>query len=191
MSSIMSRVVPWISDTIALSSFRSAFRRDDFPAFVGPMIAVGIPFLIALPVRNEWWRFFIWLRSCVVRVLSCVRSANWTSWSEKSSSSSSRDARLISWVRSGRIVFAIPPLSCDAAIRAAALDCAAIMSAVASACGRSIFPDANARRVNSPGFASRAGVVCRIVWRISCWRNCEPWIASSTVSCPVNDAGVW
>ena len=42
-SSIESLVVPANSVTIALSSFRIAFRRDDFPAFGFPIIAVFIP----------------------------------------------------------------------------------------------------------------------------------------------------
>ena len=46
-SSITSRVVPFISDTIALSSFNILFKSVDFPEFGGPAIVIGIPFLIA------------------------------------------------------------------------------------------------------------------------------------------------
>ena len=52
VSSTMSRVVPWISLTIARSSPRSALSRDDFPAFVGPIIATGMPSLMAAPASK-------------------------------------------------------------------------------------------------------------------------------------------
>ena len=45
-SSIVSRVGPAISETMALSSFNKAFKRVDFPTFGSPTIATGIPFLI-------------------------------------------------------------------------------------------------------------------------------------------------
>ena len=54
VSSITSRVVPWMSLTIALSSFNKAFSKVDLPAFVSPMMATGIPFLIALPTLKDW-----------------------------------------------------------------------------------------------------------------------------------------
>ena len=53
VSSILSLVVPSISETIALSSFNKAFKRDDFPAFGFPIIATGTPFLITLPYAKE------------------------------------------------------------------------------------------------------------------------------------------
>ena len=53
VSSMTSRVVPWMSLTIALSSFSRTFSRVDFPAFVSPMIATGMPFLIAFPTLKE------------------------------------------------------------------------------------------------------------------------------------------
>ena len=45
VSSMASRVVPGISDTIAFSSFRMVFRRVDFPTLGLPMMVTGIPFL--------------------------------------------------------------------------------------------------------------------------------------------------
>lgn len=44
VSSMTSRVVPWMSLTIALSSPTRALSNVDFPAFVSPIIATGIPF---------------------------------------------------------------------------------------------------------------------------------------------------
>ena len=41
-----SLVVPGILETIAFSSFKSVFKRDDFPAFGFPAIATGTPFFI-------------------------------------------------------------------------------------------------------------------------------------------------
>ena len=61
-------------------------------------------------------------------------------------------------------------------------------SATASACARSIFPLANARRVNSPASASLAPLAVKI----SSNRRCtylEPWTDSSTTSSPVNEDG--
>ena len=51
-SSIVSLVVPSYSVTIALSSFKTAFKSDDFPAFGFPIIAVFIPSLISLPLSK-------------------------------------------------------------------------------------------------------------------------------------------
>ncbi|MNS85744.1 hypothetical protein D3C72_1196180 [compost metagenome] len=52
-SSMVSRVVPAISETIARSSFNKAFSKVDFPTFGSPTIATGIPFLITFPTANE------------------------------------------------------------------------------------------------------------------------------------------
>ena len=52
-SSIVSRVVPAMSETIALSSFNKAFNSVDFPTFGSPTIATGIPFFITFPTANE------------------------------------------------------------------------------------------------------------------------------------------
>ena len=52
-SSIVSLVVPAISDTMARSSFKSALRSVDLPTLGSPTIATGIPFLITLPTAKE------------------------------------------------------------------------------------------------------------------------------------------
>src|SRR3712207_7257764 len=45
-SSMVSRVVPAISETMARSSFSKAFNRVDFPTLGFPAITTGTPFLI-------------------------------------------------------------------------------------------------------------------------------------------------
>ena len=51
-SSIVSLVVPSISLTIALSSFKILFNKEDFPAFGRPIIAVFIPSLSIFPTTE-------------------------------------------------------------------------------------------------------------------------------------------
>ena len=48
-SSMVSLVVPGISETIALSSLMMLLSKVDFPAFGLPTITTGTPFLIAFP----------------------------------------------------------------------------------------------------------------------------------------------
>lgn len=117
VSSMVSRVVPGMSDTIALSSPVRALSRVDFPAFGLPTIATGIPFLIALPVRYESANDLVTLRRFCVSSARCVRSANSTSSSEKSSSSSSSAPRFIICVRSSSRAFEYCPLVWDMASR--------------------------------------------------------------------------
>ena len=52
VSSIMARVVPCMALTMARSSPSMAFRREDFPALVGPVMATGIPSFMAWPVAK-------------------------------------------------------------------------------------------------------------------------------------------
>ena len=44
VSSILSRVVPGILETIAFSSLSSALRSEDLPTFGFPAITIGTPF---------------------------------------------------------------------------------------------------------------------------------------------------
>ena len=151
-SSMVSRVVPAISLTMALSSPTRALSKVDLPALVGPTIATRIPFLMALPVWKEVVSAVSrsWMVSA--SVLSSVRSANSSSsWSAKSSSSSMRLVKWSSWSRSVCSSDVMPPLSCVSARSFSALVSAAMRSATASACVRSILPLRNARCVNSPG----------------------------------------
>ena len=50
---MVSRVVPGMFETMALSSLSSALRRVDLPTLGRPTIATGTPFLRALPSANE------------------------------------------------------------------------------------------------------------------------------------------
>ena len=52
-SSILSLVVPGISETIALSSFNKVFNKEDFPALGFPAIATEIPFFNTFPDLKE------------------------------------------------------------------------------------------------------------------------------------------
>ncbi len=58
-SSITSRVVPGISVTIALFSFKIAFNKDDLPTFGLPNIRVFNPSLNILPLEDDLIRFSI------------------------------------------------------------------------------------------------------------------------------------
>jgi len=53
LSSMVSRVVPGMSVTMALSSPTSAFSNVLFPLFGAPTMATGTPLFKALPRRNE------------------------------------------------------------------------------------------------------------------------------------------
>ena len=57
-SSIVSLVVPFVSLTIALSSFKIVFNNEDFPAFGFPIIAVFIPSLSIFPFLKVLFNFF-------------------------------------------------------------------------------------------------------------------------------------
>ena len=96
LSSITSLVVPSISETIALSSLRRVFNSVDFPEFGAPIIATGIPFFIAFPNSNELINFFNSSFILFNKLKNFFLSANSTSSSEKSSSSSTREANSIS-----------------------------------------------------------------------------------------------
>ena len=54
----MSLVVPDISVTIALSSSKSVFNKDDFPTFGRPIMAMFKPFLIISPFLDSFIIFF-------------------------------------------------------------------------------------------------------------------------------------
>ena len=115
-SSIASRVVPAMLLTMALSSFKSAFNNVDFPTFGAPIIEIGMPFLMTFPVEKESIKCF---RTVIIRSIkssNCLRSANSTSSSEKSSSNSINDAKLSSSSRKTLISLLKPPRICCIAI---------------------------------------------------------------------------
>ena len=140
VSSIVSRVVPSMSLTMARSSPKMAFRSVLFPVLVSPTIATGMPCFIALPILNESVSFTICFKAVSSNLLSFVRSANSTSSSEKSSSSSKSEVKSTSFERKSRNSFEKPPLSWLTASLCSASFCAAIKSVIASACARSSFP---------------------------------------------------
>ena len=174
VSSIVSRVVPRMSLTIALSSPSKAFRSVDLPALGAPTIATCTPCLIALPVSNESTNSLIIFCAPCSSVCSSVRSANSSSsWSAKSNSSSSSDVKVSSFSRSSAILPDIPPRNWLSATSFSAADCAAIRSATASACTKSSRPFMKARLVNSPLSASRAPPSTSQRSN-SCWINILP-----------------
>ncbi|CAI8188112.1 MAG: Uncharacterised protein [Formosa sp. Hel1_33_131] len=132
-SSIASRVVPAMSLTMALSSFKSAFKSVDFPTFGAPIIEIGMPFLITFPVEKESIKCFKTLIMRCSNSSNCLRSANSTSSSEKSSSNSMSDAKFNNSSRKALISLLNPPRICCMAIWCAALLSLAIRSATASA----------------------------------------------------------
>ena len=155
VSSMTSRVVPCMSETMALSSLTRRLSSVDFPALVSPIMAVGTPFLMALPSVNESERRLMTRSISLARSVSFSRSANSTSSSLKSSSSSTSEANVSSFSRSRISSRLNPPRICCIAKRCEAAEVEAIRSATASACDRSSFPLVKALRVNSPGWASR------------------------------------
>ena len=156
VSSITSRVVPWISLTMAFSSFSNAFSKVDFPAFVSPIIATGMPFLIAFPTLKEWASRAITCSIWVARLLSSSRLANSSSsWSLKSSSNSINEVKWSNWLRRLESSLLNPPRIWLMARRWVEADDEAIRSATASAWLKSIFPFRKARWVYSPGRAAR------------------------------------
>ena len=188
VSSMTSRVVPCMLLTSARSSCTRRLRSVDFPAFVSPTMATGMPFLMAFPTANDCVRRCISCFISCVRLLRRVRSANCTSSSLKSSSSSMSETNSSSCSRSCASRWLNCPRIWFIARRCAAADVAAMRSATASACDRSMRPDANARRVYSPGSASRHPADSSSVM-MRCCMYCEPWQAISMVSCPVNECG--
>ena len=145
VSSITSRVVPSMSDTMARSSFSKALSRVLFPTLVLPTMATGMPFLITLPREKEAHKREINVSIPMAILRSSDRSANSTSSSEKSSSSSNREVMCNSSIRSFISSSENPPRIWLNAILWAAAEDEAIRSATASACERSILPFKKAR----------------------------------------------
>ena len=188
VSSMVSRVVPGMSLTMARSCRSRALSSEDLPALGSPTIATGIPRRSAVPAENVSASRSTVSRVARVRSARRSRGANVTSSSLKSSSSSSSDASSSSCWRNDSMCRANWPLSCLMARRWAAADDAAIISATASACVRSMRPLEKARRVNSPGSAMRAPAATSSR-SSSDWMYVEPCTAISTTSSPVKLCG--
>jgi len=179
-----SRVVPSISETMALSSFSRTLSKVDLPTLGRPTMATGTPVFITLPSWKESFRLFTSSATSVTSFERAVLSANSTSSSLKSSSSSTREIKCSKRSRSSFIFFEKPPLICWIATSCAAFDSEAIKSATASAWDKSIFPFRKARWVYSPGFAGTAplSISSSIIF---CWTYTEPWQDISITSSPV------
>ena len=189
VSSIVSRVVPWMSLTIARSSPNRALSRVDLPTLGAPIMATGIPCLMALPVLNEATRRPILVSISCASSFSWLRSANSnSSWSAKSSSSSMSEVIVSNRSLNIANSLDIPPLNWLSAKSFSALVCAAIRSATASASVRSILPLRNARWVNSPALANWQPTSTSH-WSKVCWIYKLPWQAISTTSSPVKEWG--
>ena len=145
VSSITSRVVPAMSETIALSSPTSALRRVDLPAFGAPRIATRTPDFMTFPDLKESAREETRPSNLSMSPSNLVRSANSTSSSEKSNSSSRRPANLMRESRSSPISRENLPRICSTASLWAPECSAAIRSATASAWVKSSLPLRKAR----------------------------------------------
>ena len=189
-SSIVSRVVPAMSLTIALSSFKRAFSRVDFPALGFPIIATLIPFFTAFP----YWKLSIRLPNLDLRLaispISAERSANSTSSSAKSSSNSISEVKFSKSPLSTAISLEIPPFSCSRAAFREASFSEAIRSAMDSAWERSIRPFIKALMVNSPALAVLAPFFSRTskIFFAMCG---EPWKEISAEFSAVKVLGAW
>ena len=115
-SSMASRVVPAISETMAFSSFSKVFNRVDFPTLGSPIIATGIPFFMAFPKEKESIKRLSTKVICATNSLNFVLSANSTSSPEKSNSNSIKAAKSNNCARNSFNSFAIPPRICWMAI---------------------------------------------------------------------------
>ena len=108
---MVSLVVPAISETMALSSFKRALSKVDFPALGFPIMATATPLFMAFP----YWKLSIKdlsLNSILFKSwVRAVLSANSTSYSAKSSSSSTNEAKFNKSFLRIDISFEIPPFN--------------------------------------------------------------------------------
>ena len=81
VSSIISLVVPSIAVTIALSSCKIAFNKEDFPTFGFPIIAVFIPSFKIFPFSKEFSNFFNSSKIFCISCKICFSVTSGTSYS--------------------------------------------------------------------------------------------------------------
>ena len=148
VSSIVSRVVPGVSETIARSSPSKALSSDDLPAFGGPTIATVSPSRTSRP-RSPSQRS---RSSAAARLATSDEtrpgSGSATS-SGKSIAAASSSSSVPTRARNAPTSAAKPPPRLASAARAAARVSASMTAATASAACSSILPLRKARRVNS------------------------------------------
>ena len=183
VSSIVSRVVPDTSETMARSAPSSALSSDDLPALGGPTIATLRPSRTNCPSSPSRRRRSSRSRTGARRPSNARRSGSGTS-SGKSIAAASSSSSAASSARSARTSPARPPPRFASAARMAERVSASMTSATAAAALRSILPLRNARRVNSPGCASRAPQA-KSARTTSRAPTGEPWTCSSSISSPV------
>jgi len=183
-----SRVVPGTAVTIASSSPESRLSRLDLPTFGCPASTTCSPRRNIAPcLARENIRSRFACRAAR-RPRASADSRKSTSSSGKSIFASTSMRKSINSSTRRRISPENSPDSERIADRAAAAVVASMRSATASACARSSLSFKNARRVNSPGSASRAPSCMQ---RPSRSRRTTglPCACSSSTSSPVYDAG--
>ena len=196
-TSIRSRVVPAISETIAASRPTSAFSNVDLPALGGPASTSLMP-SCNRSAEGAASCLSISATSAVMderNSLSAPASGT-SSSSEKSSSDSVSAAQRNSCSRHPASLREKCPSAINSAARRWDSVSAESRSASPSASLRSIRPFSNARRVNSPAVASRSFRSGRALPR-SCnaastarTTACPPWQCHSTISSPVTERGL-
>ena len=155
-SSMVSRVVPGRSVTMALCAPIRRFMRVDLPTLGCPEITAIAPSRMRRPSSADS------NRSASPRRMSsrlCWIPDSTTGGSSPSSKSSEDSKSAIALIKPSQILvieLVKEPSSCSRAADAARSDFARMRSATASACRRSRRPFRNARLVNSPGSAMRA-----------------------------------
>ena len=177
-------MVPAISVTMALSSPKSTFIREDFPAFGFPKITVLMPSDMTRPSSQEAKS-----RSTCFTIGSkaAKRRSGYPSNEICSGSSKADSIKAISYKifsRSSRIFRETEPASWLTELFKAYSLVDWITSATASAWAKSIRPFKKARFVNSPGSAVLAPfriTVSKIFFTI----KTPPWQSISTVSSAV------
>ena len=154
--STTSRVVPGRSLTIAASSCASRLRRLDLPAFTWPSSSTDTPSRKITPCS------VFSIRESSFSMSASTRPSTWPSL-RKSISSSGKSIAASTYERrsncnstTSSTLRENSPRRERAAPRTAACDDASMRSATASACARSMRPLRKARKLNSPGRASRA-----------------------------------
>ena len=112
LSSITSLVVPSRSDTIATSLWANLFRRLDFPAFGGPMIATSNPILIRSADENPAnSRCCSASRSSAIASKTRLGTSSGTSSSAKSTLTSTKAPASIRSCRHSNAFWASSPLA--------------------------------------------------------------------------------
>ena len=155
-TSIKFLVVPGVLFTIERSPFARQLNNVDFPTFGFPVITTLAPLNKSLPSlydpNKSLTEFFVFFSSFMIflNVCFCVSS------SEMSISFSTTERTLITPLFISASFLESPPSTILCWARAASLDLALINEATPSTCIKSILPFIKARRVNSPGSASRA-----------------------------------